>query len=622
MVLSRNDYFCSAFKQQNYRMTKRSTDPRKTIIILIILLVGFVFILRLFHLQLIDQTYKLSSQNNVLRYITQYPARGMIYDRNGELMVFNEAAYDLLVIPRQVKIIDTAEFCGLLNISVESFEQRLLNARQHSSHRPSVFLEQVSKEEYGFIIEKMYRFPGFYFQARTLRRYPLPVAAHTMGDIGEVNPSEMNSDSYYRMGDYIGKSGIERFYEEQLRGKKGLKIVLVDVFNREMGSYQEGKFDTLPVAGKNLIISIDAHLQQYGEALMRNKAGSIVAIEPATGEILALITSPVYDPNLLVGRVRGENYNMLLNDSIKPLINRAISGTYPPGSTFKMVNALAAMQLGAINPSTQFSCQGTTSTPIRCSHAHQSPLALHTALEHSCNPYFWNTFRNTLNNPRIGNLKLAYEKWFEIMHNFGFGHRFDTDIPFELPGNIPSRAYFDRIYRGRWNALTVRSLSIGQGEILLTPLQLANMTVIIGNGGFYYPPHILKQIEGEEGINERFTTPLESGIDKKHFTVIQDAMLDVFEGERGTARWHRIPGIRAAGKTGTVQNPHGKDHSLFIAYAPFDNPQIAISVIVENGGFGSVWAAPIATLMIEKYLNGEVMRKPLEQRMMDGVILP
>ncbi len=611
------------FEQLSFStMVNRSPDPRKKLIIIIILAIGFIFLGRLFYLQLIDQTYKLSSQNNVLRYMTQYPARGMIYDRNGELLVYNEAAYDLMVIPRQVKLIDTAEFCQLLKINPESYVQRMQRARQHSSHRPSVFLEQVSKEDYGFIIEKMYRFPGFYFQARTLRRYPIPIAAHTLGDIGEVNRSEMNADAYYRMGDYIGKSGIERFYEHELRGEKGLKIILVDVFNREMGSFQDGKFDTMPVAGKNLHISIDAALQQYGEELMRNKSGSIVAIEPATGEILALVTSPVYDPNLLVGRIRGENFNTLLNDSLKPLINRAISGTYPPGSTFKMVNALVALQQGAISPATQFSCQGPSSLPIRCTHSHESPLALHSALEHSCNPYFWNTFRSMLNNARIGNLKEAYEHWYQAMYNFGFGHRFNTDIPFELPGNIPTREYFDRIYRGSWNALTVRSLSIGQGEILLTPLQLANMAAVIANEGYYYPPHILKHIEGNDEIDERFTRRMESGIDQHHFGVVKDAMLDVFEGERGTARWYRVDGIKAAGKTGTVQNPHGKDHSLFIAFAPVEEPQIAISVIVENGGFGSIWAAPIASLMIEKYLNRDVSRKVLDQRMKEGVILP
>ncbi len=603
-------------------MVNQHANARKTVIIIILLTIGLIFLLRLFYIQVLDPTYKLSSQNNVLRYITQYPARGMIYDRNGVLLVFNEASYDLMVIPRQVKAVDTNEFCKLLGITTESFEERLLKARKHSGHRPSVFLEQVSKEDYGFIIEKMYRFPGFYFQARTLRRYPLPIAAHTLGDVGEVNRGEMNADPYYRMGDYIGKSGIERFYEKFLRGRKGVKIVMVDVFNREKGSFQDGIYDTMPVSGNDLFVSIDAELQQYGEELMRNKRGSIVAIEPSTGEILALVTSPVYDPNLLVGRVRGENYNLLLNDTLMPLVNRAISGTYPPGSTFKMVNALVAMQQGAITPNTKFTCQGPSSLPIRCTHSHESPLTLHKALEHSCNPYFWNTFRASLNNPQYENLKAAYDDWYQLMYRFGFGHRFDTDIPFELPGNLPTRDYYDKVYRGRWNALTVRSLSIGQGEILLTPLQLANMAVIIGNEGFYYPPHILKSIVGNDSIESLYTNRIETGIDAPHFQVVKDAMLDVFEGERGTARWHRIPGVRAAGKTGTVQNPHGEDHSMFIAFAPVENPVIALSVIVENGGYGSAWAAPIASLMMEKYIQGEVKRKALETRMKEGVIKP
>ncbi len=601
-------------------MINRDQQLRKLVIISIIIAIGMVFLVQLFYIQVVDTTYKLSSQNNVLRYITQYPARGMIYDRNGELLVYNEAAYDLMVVPRQVRGIDTADFCSLLGITVESFEQRIMRARRHSNHRPSVFLEQVSKEDYGFIIEKMYRFPGFYFQARTLRRYPLPIAAHTLGDIGEVNRNELNADPYYRMGDYIGKSGVERFYEAELRGKKGLRIVLVDVFNREKGSFQDGKFDTVPVSGNDLYITIDAHLQQYGEQLMQNKRGSIVAIEPASGEILALVTSPVFDPNMLVGRVRGENYNKLLNDPSKPLVNRAISGTYPPGSTFKMITALVALQQGAITAGTQFTCQGPSSLPIRCTHTHQSPLALTKAIEHSCNPYFYQTFRTSLNYSRFPNLKAAYEDWYQTMLRFGFGQRFNTDIPFELPGNIPSRAYFDRIYRGSWNALTVRSLSIGQGEILLTPLQLANMAAIIGNRGWYYPPHMLKHAEGNDSIKMLYSQRRETGIEARHYGPVVEGMLDVFEGERGTARWHRVPGVKATGKTGTVQNPHGENHSMFIAFAPVDDPVIAICVIIENGGYGSVWAAPIASLMIEKYINGEVVRKALEKRMLEGVI--
>ena len=599
-------------------MINRNLSGRKRVIILIFSIVSLIFIVKLFFLQVVDQSYKISSQNNVLRYITQYPARGKIYDRKRELMVFNEAAFDLLVVPQQVIAMDTADFCSLLDISEELFKERLQKARRYSRYRPSVFLEQISKEDYGFVAEKLYQFPGFYFQARTLRHYPKPVAAHVLGDVGEVNRGNIDKDAYYTSGDYIGKSGIERFYESELRGKKGLKIVMVDVYNREKGSFQDGRYDTLPVSGSDLILGLDANLQQYGEALMQGKTGSIVAIEPGSGEILALITSPSYNPNLLVGRVRGKNYNALQQDSLKPLLNRAISGSYPPGSTFKMVNALVALQSGSITENTQFSCQGKLSRPIKCTHDHNTPLALLEAMENSCNPYFWNTFRNTLYNPKFKSQKEAYEYWYKLLNNMGLGHSFNTDIPFELSGNIPTRDYFDKLYRGSWNALTVRSLSIGQGEILLTPLQLANLAAIFGNQGFYYPPHLIKAIKNDTSYHAPFTEKIETGIDAKHFEVVKKSMLDVFEGDHGTARYYKIDSIRAAGKTGTVQNPHGEDHSMFIAFAPYDKPEIAIAVVVENAGYGSTWAAPIASLMMEKYLKGYTTRKALEKRMIEA----
>ncbi|MDA3942304.1 MAG: penicillin-binding protein 2 [Bacteroidetes bacterium] len=599
-------------------MINKNLSGRKRVIILVFSIVAIVFVVKLFFLQVVDQSYKLSSQNNVLRYITQYPARGKIYDRNGILMVYNEAAFDLLVVPQQVKKMDTSAFCRLLGIDQEIFSERLHKAKSYSRYRPSVFLEQITKEDYGYIAEKLYQFPGFYFQARTLRHYPQPIAAHVLGDVGEVNRANIDKDSYYKTGDYIGKSGIERFYEKDMRGHKGLKIVMVDVYNREKGSFQDGRYDTMPVSGSDLIMGLDAELQAYGEALMQGKTGSVVAIEPATGEILSLITSPSFDPNLLVGRIRGENYNKLQNDSLKPLINRAISGSYPPGSTFKMVNALVALQSGAITENTRFSCQGKLSRPIRCTHDHNSPLALLEAMENSCNPYFWNTFRSTLNNPKFPNHKDAYDFWFKLLGNMGLGHPFNTDIPFELSGNIPSRNYFDKLYRGSWNALTVRSLSIGQGEILLTPLQLANLAAIFSNQGFYYPPHLIRAIKNDTSYHSPFTEKIETGIDAKHFEIVKQSMLDVFEGDHGTARYYKIDSIRAAGKTGTVQNPHGEDHSMFIAFAPYDEPQIAIAVVVENAGYGSTWAAPIASLMMEKYLKGYSTRKALEKRMMEA----
>lgn len=601
-------------------MIIRNYSARKKVILGIFVTIGLIFIVKLFYLQVIDSSYKLSSQNNVLRYVTQYPARGMVYDRNGELLVYNEAAYDLMVIPGQVKDLDTLELAGLLGISKDQFRERLIKARRHSRFRPSVFLEQVAREDYNVIIEKMYRFEGFYFQPRTLRKYPRPIAAHVLGDIGEVNQADIDRNSYYRSGDYIGKSGIERFYETELRGRKGLKVIMVDVYNREKGSFQEGVYDTMPENGRSLILGIDGDLQEYGEKLMRGKTGSIVAIDPGSGEILALVTSPAYDPNLLVGRVRGANFNKLLNDSLKPLINRAIAGTYPPGSTFKMFNALVALQEGAINENSYFSCQGKGSLPIKCTHNHTSPLALKEAIEHSCNPYFWNTFRSTLTNPKYGNQKRAYENWYQYMIRFGLGHRFDTDIPFETPGNIPSVEYFDKLYRKSWNALTVRSLSIGQGEILVTPLQLANLAAMVGNRGFFYVPHLMREIEDDTVHAVRLMRKIESGIEGRHFEVVREAMLDVFEGSHGTARRYFLPQIKAAGKTGTVQNPHGKDHSMFIAFAPYENPQIALAVIVENAGYGSTWAAPIASLMMEQFLTDTITRPQLEQRILEGII--
>ncbi len=585
----------------------------------IFILIGLVFMIRLYFLQVTDNRYQHTAENIVLRYVTQYPARGRIKDRHGELLVFNNAAYDLMVIPRQVKAHDTALLCRMLGIDREEYEKQLQKAMHYSYYKPSVFARQISKSDGGLIGEELYRFPGFYLQTRTLREYPRPIAAHLLGSIGEVGKKEIEKDPYYRTGDYIGKSGIEKYYENDLHGKKGMKVLAVDVHNREKGSYQDGRYDTLAVPGKDIFISLDADLQSYGEQLMQNKKGSIVAIEPGTGEILAMVTSPGYDPNMLVGRKRSENYRALRDDTLKPLLNRAISGTYPPGSTFKMINALIALQEKAIRPQTKFNCMGPLSAPIKCTHNHKSPLNLEEAITQSCNPYFWNTFKSTLNKP--GDVKQGFENWHRDVVSLGFGTKFNTDIPYEVSGNIPSRAYFDKLYRGSWNALTVRSLSIGQGEILVTPIQLANLVAVIANKGFYYPPHLLRKIEGKEGFPEKFTRKQVSTIEAKHFDIVQKSMLDVFEGQHGTARWYKMDSITQCGKTGTVQNPHGEDHSLFIAFAPLENPQIAITVIVENAGFGSTWAAPIASLMIEKYLTGEVKRKGIEQRMLESDLI-
>lgn len=593
---------------------KINYSHRKYVIGSIFILVAVILLIKLFMIQIVDDSYKQSSDNNTLRYITQYPSRGKIYDRNGKLLVYNEAVYDLMIIPSQARNIDTAAFCKLLNISNETYNNNLKKAKRYSNITPSIFISQITKEEYGHIAEVLYHYPGFYFQTRAIRQYPKPIAAHTLGSIGEVTKPEMERDSYYNLGDYIGKSGIEKYYEKDLRGKKGIKITVVDVHNREKERFMNGEYDTLPVPGKDIILGLDADLQAYGEYLMAGKTGSIVAIEPTTGQILAMVSSPTYDPNELVGRTRGLRYSELLNDPDKPLINRAISGTYPPGSTFKMINGLISLQSGVITASTAYPCNGPNSVPIKCTHYHSSPVRLYDAIENSCNPYFWQAFQDMLNSRRFGSPREGFKFWYDNVTSFGLGRAFNSDIPFTVSGNIPKMEYYDKVYRGVWNAMTVRSLSIGQGEILVTPLQLANVAAAIGNEGYFYEPHYIKSF-GDPNDSVSFEKHF-IDIKKKHFQDVKKGMQSVFEGEHGTARMSKISDITVGGKTGTAENPHGPDHSIFMGFAPVDNPQIAIAVVVENAGFGSTWAAPIASLMIEKYIKGEVMRPNIEKRVL------
>ena len=592
------------------------------VIIAIFVIVAIIFLIRLFYIQVIDESYILSAESNVLRKNTIYPNRGVIFDRNGLLLVYDEAAYDIMVVPRQVISMDTLEFCNLVDITPDEFRLKIRKAISYSRYKPTIFISSITKEEFGYIEEKLYKFPGFFVQSRSLRTYPFQIAAHLMGYVAEVDNREIEANSYYRMGDYIGKSGIERFYEPVLRGKKGFSIVMVDVHNREQGSYKDGKYDTLAELGKNLYLTIDAKLQAYGERLMTNKIGSIVAIDPKTGEILAFVSSPGYDPNLLVGRIRGENFAKLASDTLKPLINRAIMGAYPPGSTFKMANALVGLQMGTLTEGTAYGCSGPSTSPIKCTHNHKSPLQLREAIEQSCNPYFWNVYKSILERSGFGSTEANYDKWRNHILSMGFGKKFDTDIPFETSGNIPSANYYNRIYGAdHWRALTVRSNAIGQGEITVTPLQLANMAAIIANKGYYFPPHVVRAIGTSGNSNKEYDKPAYSTIDGVHFNVLQEAMLEVFEGSHGTARWAKLEGVRICGKTGTAQNPHGKDHSMFIAFAPLENPEIAMSVIVENAGFGSTWAAPIASLMIDKYLNDSISRPDVEQRILEADLI-
>jgi len=597
-------------------------DNRRYVFFAGVILVGLIYIIRLFSLQVIDKSYKISAENNSQSHAVIYPARGLIYDRNGELLVSNQAAYDIMVIPNSVSEFDTADFCHILNISKESVIDRLDKAKAYSWRVRSTFMKQVSYEDAAVLQEKMYQFPGFFLQSRTLRTYTKPIASHILGYIGEVNKRDIEASDYYKMGDYTGIIGIEKSYEEVLRGEKGLKIYLKDVHNRIIGSYEDEKYDIPVKVGKNMMITLDSELQEYGEALIQNYIGSVVAIEPKTGEILSMISSPTVDPNMLVGRNLGETISKLSADTLKPLFNRAVMAQYPPGSTFKTVTGLIGLHEKVIKPSTTFGCQygyHYRNIHVGC-HGHETPLDFIQGIQNSCNSYFCNVFRRTLENPVYENTEAAFIKWREHVTSFGFGSKLGADLPNELKGNIPTVSYYDKYYSsGHWNFLTIISLAIGQGELLMTPLQMANMTAAIANKGYFYTPHLAKSIEGEDKIDVKFTEPHITTIDSSSFGPVIDGMDLAVNGEKGsTARIAKMKDIVICGKTGTAENPHGADHSIFIAFAPKENPQIAIAVYVENEGFGSSWAAPIASLMIEKYITREVNRKWLEQYVLKG----
>lgn len=578
-----------------------------------------IFIIRLFFVQLIEDSYTVSANNNVLRYMTDYPARGMVYDRNGKILAYNQAVYDLMVIPRQVKEIDTIDFCQLLDLTKEDFLDKIKKAKNYSRIRPSIFEKQISAETYATLQEKLFKFKGFYVQPRTIRKYPNNTASHVLGYIGEVNDKLIEKNPYYRQGDYIGTSGIEQSYEEELRGIRGVRIVMVDVFNREKGSYKNGVYDTVAIAGANLVATLDADLQAYGEKLMANKIGALVAIEPKTGEILAMISSPSYDPNLLVGRARSKNYGYLLKEPSKPLFNRAMQAYYPPGSTFKLTNALAALQEGIINPMTTFPHSFVVgSKSVHC-HGHP-PIALEGAIQYSCNPYFCNTFRVFVDNNKFTDSETGYNTWRTYQESFGIGNKIGVDLPHELKGLLPTTTLYDKFYgRHHWKASTIYSLGIGQGELGITPLQMANVMCVIANKGYYYIPHIIKKIAGKTNNTRNLTAKHFTKISESNFTVVQGGMQKVVEA--GTARVAQFREVVICGKTGTAQNPHGKDHSLFVGFAPRENPRIAIAVMVENAGFGAEWAAPIASLMMEKFMYDSISRPDLEERMMKGNLI-
>ncbi len=589
----------------------------------ICLVVGLVFAARLFYIQVLDDSYKLSANNNVLRYVTEFPARGIIYDRKGRQMVTNEAAYDLMVIPRQIKGLDTLDLCNILDISKADFIERMKKIKVYSRYKPSIFEPQLDKETYAVFQEKLYKFGGFYCQVRTLRKYKDKAAAHLLGYVGEVNEKMIAANPYYKLGDYIGMSGMEKSYEEYLRGQKGTKVMMVDVHGREKGHYMDGQYDTIGKAGSKLTSTLDLQLQKYGEKLFQNKIGSVVAIEPKTGEILALVSSPAYDPNKLVGRVRSKNYRMLALNPLKPLFNRALMAMYPPGSTFKLADALIGQQEQVLFSTTVYGCnRGVSygSLHIGChmkGTAHPSPLNLNGAIQYSCNAYFCNTFKSIIESRKT--VREGYNMWREHVLSFGFGQKFNTDLPNELKGIVPTGDYYDKYHgKNRWRAVSVISLAIGQGELGATPLQMANMVALIANRGYYVSPHIVKAIDGTPFT--KYTAVHKTKIDRVYYDNVILGMEQVMLA--GTGSRVQIPGISMCGKTGTAQNPHGKDHSLFVCFAPIENPQIAIAVMVENAGFGSTYAAPIASLMAELYLKDSISRPEMEELLLKANLLP
>lgn len=600
---------------------------RRNIIAGIFLLTTLVLVIRLFYIQVIDSSYKLSAENNSKRIETLYPARGLVFDRNGKLLVYNMPSYDLMIAPYELRPFDSTELCGILSITIDKLRTgitRSFNPR----YRREPFIKQLSSETYARLQEIMYKFPGFYVRSRTLRKYSKEFAAHLFGYVGEVDEKMITSNPDYVMGDYIGISGIEGYYEKILRGRKGQEVLLVDVHGRVKGPYQDGRFDEDAIVGKNLVCTIDASLQEYGETLMKNYRGSIVAVEPSTGEILALVSSPSYNPALLVGRERTVNYTKLEQDSLhKPLFNRALMANYPPGSTFKPIQALIGLQEGVIYEGSSFPCNAgfyARGVSVGC-HIHNSPLTLLHGIENSCNAYFCNVYKRIIENPKYKNPEQAYKKWREYIMSFGIGNRLNADFTNELKGFIAPESYYDRYYgSNHWNALTTISLAIGQGEILVTPLQMANWTAAIANRGYYIIPHVVKSIEGIDTIDHRFKDKHFIPVDTANFRLVIEGMdLAVNGGPGRTAGIAQLKDIVVCGKTGTAQNPQGLDHSVFIAFAPKNNPKIAISVYVEHGEWGASYAAPIASLMIEKYLTDTIApyRKWVEDRMLNGSLL-
>ncbi len=597
--------------------------PRAYIIQGMIVAIFIVFIIRLFYLQIIDGTYKQIADDRGIRKEQVDPERGQIFDRNGKLIVYNEPSYKLMVVPSQVKQIDTIRFCGILGIEKEYFIKKMKEAKSFSRMRESVFLSQISAEEFGRIEEYLYEFKGFYTAISPVRKYAYPSSAHLLGYVAEVDSNDIKkSAGYYRNADVIGKSGVEKSYEKLLRGQKGFKNIVIDRFGREVGLLNEGSEDIPAIAGKNLTLTIDIELQNYAEQLFANKRGALVAIEPATGEILAIVSAPGYDPNLLIGSARTKNFAKLVLDQEKPLNNRALSGFYPPGSTFKPVMAALGMDIGSLTPNQGYNCPGGYVMSGHKVDCHNHPYAgnVELGIGHSCNAYFCYTFRYFIE--KHATPAEGLQDFKDHLGLWGIGIRTGIDLPNEKSGNVPDVEDYDKIYgKDRWKASNCVTLGIGQDQLILTPLQSSNSMAIIANGGYFFTPHVLKYAEDEDSLLNAFKTRHETGILDTIFPYIQKGMAGAVNF--GTARIAAIDSIQVCGKTGTAENPHGKSHSWFSCFAPLENPQIAVAIIVENGGWGASYAAPIASLVMEKYINGKISekRKPLEERMKNADLI-
>lgn len=601
---------------------------KKILLSSIIIIIGITFLGRLSYLQIFSFSPDQLMEDPAIKAVYDYPERGYIYDRNGKLLVGNDPAYDVMVIPREVRALDTLEFCKLLGIDKEKFSKLLLKARVYSPRLPSVLVPQLSKEDYARLQEKMRHYQGFYIQKRSLRYYDTKSSANVLGYISEVNEWDLAKNKYYVQGELTGRSGVEKVYEDVLRGRKGVQYIQKDRFNRDIGPYKAGVMDTLPEQGKEIHITIDKDLQEYGELLMQGKHGGIVAIEPGSGEILSMISGPTYDPALMVGRERSANYSKLYYDTIsKPLFDRSVSFEKEPGSPFKTLNALVALQEGAITPETTFTCYhgfyvGRTKRGCHCGGGTRN---LNMGIYKSCNAYFAGVFRKIYE--KFPTSDQAQDVWEKHIKSFGLGGYLGSDLYTGRPGLVPSKKLYDKWYgKNRWSSSTVISNAIGQGEVAATPLQLANMTAAIANRGHYFIPHVLKKIEGKDITNPAFIEPKYTTIEKRHFEPVVRGMADVYK--YGTGRWVQIPDIEIAGKTGTVENfiaidgvkTQLTDNSVFVAFAPVDNPKIAIAVYIENGYFGSRYAGHIASLMIEKYLKGKITRTDLEKRMLEKTL--